>query len=74
MIMSQFRRHLDQGNQVRQTHRVPLADLVLPIVREGRGQVALRRVAETGNHLHATALERTLGWMAIANGRDARRI
>jgi integrase len=61
-----------KGTKSGKTRRVPLADRVLPIVRElceGRKQDDLLCVTETGHQLHATAFKRTLGWTKIADGR-----
>jgi hypothetical protein len=61
-----------KGTKSGKTRRVPLADRVLPIVRElceGREQDDLLCVTETGHQLHATAFKRTLGWTKIADGR-----
>ena len=61
-----------KGTKSGKTRRVPVADRVLPIVRElveGRGQDALLCATATGHQLHATALKRTLGWTTIADGR-----
>jgi integrase len=61
-----------KGTKSGKTRRVPVADRVLPIVRElveGREQDALLCATETGHQLHATALKRTLGWTTIADGR-----
>jgi integrase len=61
-----------KGTKSGKTRRVPVADRVLPIVRElreGGEPDALLCVTETGHQLHATALKRTLGWTKIAEGR-----
>jgi len=61
-----------KGTKSGKTRRVPVADRVLPIVRElveGQGQDALLCATATGHQLHATALKRTLGWTTIADGR-----
>jgi integrase len=61
-----------KGTKSGKTRRVPVADRVLPIVRElraGREQDALLCVTATGHQLHATALKRTLGWTTIADWR-----
>ena len=54
------------------TRRVPVADRVLPIVRElieEREPDALLCVTETGHQLHATAVKRTLHWAETAADR-----
>ena len=61
-----------KGTKSGKSRRVPVADRVLPIVRElceDREQDALLCVTETGHQMHATAFKRTLGWAAIADGR-----
>jgi integrase len=61
-----------KGTKSGKTRRVPVADRVLPIVRElraGREQDALLCVTATGHQLHATALKRSLRWTTIADGR-----
>jgi integrase len=54
------------------SRRVPVADRVLPIVRElAAGRLGDDRlfVTTTGHVLHASAFKRTLGWAALAQGR-----
>jgi integrase len=61
-----------KGTKSGKTRRVPVADRVLPIVRElreGRESDDLLCVTATGHQLHATALKRTLSWRKIADGR-----
>ena len=53
-----------KGTKSGKTRRVPVADRVLPIIRElceDREQDALLCVTETSHQLHATAFKRTLG-------------
>jgi integrase len=56
----------------RRTRRVPVADRVLPIVRDlaaGREPDDRLCVTATGHQLHATAFKRTLAWEAVGEGR-----
>lgn len=56
----------------RKTRRVPVADRVLPMVRElaaGRDADAPLFLTESGHRLHASAFKRTLGWSVTADGR-----
>ena len=52
--------------------RVPLADRVLPLVRDlarERDGDELLLVTESGHRLHASALKRTVAWSTISGGR-----
>jgi integrase len=52
--------------------RVPLADRVLPLVRDltrDRDGDELLFVTDSGHRLHASALKRTVAWSTISGGR-----
>jgi integrase len=62
----------EKGTKSGRTRRVPVADRILPIVRElAGGRVGDERlfVTSTGHALHATAFKRTLDWPSLAEGR-----
>lgn len=71
------RRAAPEGGQAKRpksgkSRLVPLADRVLPIVRElmvGRTQKDLLFVTATGHRLHASAVKRAVDWDLIAAGR-----
>lgn len=61
-----------KGTKSGRSRRVPVADRVLPIVRElasGRHADAGLFVTSSGHQLHASAFKRTLDWSSVAEGR-----
>jgi integrase len=61
-----------KGTKSGKTRRVPVADRILPLVREmaaDREAEAHLFVTPSGHRLHASAFKRTLGWPQLARGR-----
>jgi integrase len=66
-----------EGTSVKSTksgkgRRVPVADRILPLVREmaaGRSGEEHLFVTSSGHRLHASAVKRTLGWSTLSEGR-----
>lgn len=61
-----------KGTKSGRSRRVPLADRVLPLVREfaeGRNADDRLCVTSSGYQLHASAFKRTLSWPSVAEGR-----
>lgn len=61
-----------KGTKSGRSRRVPVADRVLPLVRElaaGRDADAALFVTSSGHQLHASAFKRTLAWPSVAEGR-----
>ncbi len=61
-----------KGTKSGRSRRVPVADRVLPLVREmalGRDADEALFVTTTGHQLHASAFKRTLAWSTVAEGR-----
>ena len=61
-----------KGTKSNKSRRVPIADRVLPLVREfAVGRPAEERLCVTGSghQLHASAFKRTLAWPSVGEGR-----